>query len=498
MGEERIVPEEHANGSADRPLRRAIAWLLLPALLAAAGCVPLEEDYEGKRLARMSANYTYAASHNPTPESPLTLEKAIEYALQHNLSIRAAELEFAIQNETKSSYYLRMLPSLTVRGGFDTRDKYDASYSETLGSGRRGTSASYSDAKSHRTADVSLVWSLLDFGLSYIRAYQSGENVKISLEQLRRLRQQVAMETAVAYYRAAAAAETVRECASLANAINVQLEVIRQESELRNISEMEEARRSLPFLVGLRRIDDMQSEELNTRANLAKAMGVSRPEDLHFAPVPAAPIAFAAIDDIDALVCRALENRPEMIQGDSKVRITEAEAKAALLQLAPNVNLTAAYNHDTNTFLHYDSWMTAGLSMTWNLLSLPSRIKDLDVAKQRVELELQRERITAASIVMQVHLAGLEIAFTEKRLKNATRIEKTHATILKGVEDSIRDGKSHEADLLLERLRYMSEFANLSRNRADYLAARARMTAALGIDPKPTPDAILLAGAESN
>lgn len=453
-------------------------------LFAVAGCVPTEDDGTGKRIARLSASYEHAQANSPAPESPLTLEAAIRYALLHNLSIRESEIEFAIQHETKSGQYLRMLPSLNVRGAFDSRSKYDASSSQTINGSRRN-SYSTSDDKTHSTADISVVWSLLDFGMHYIRALQNDEKVRISQEQLRRVRQQVAMDTAIAYYRAAAAEDTMRRCASLPRAIEIQLGVIEQEAQMRNISTIEKSKRSLPFLNGLRRIEEIRGEAASAKAQLAKAMGAPRPRDIQLAKNATDMLATHLPDDVDALVALALAKRPEMMAEDSRVRISEAEAKATLLQIAPNVSLSAGYSHDDNSFLLYEDWLTAGISMTWNLLSIPSRVKEHGASKQRVELERHKELVTAASIVMQVHLAAIDLAASARRLAMAERIEATHGDLIRAMAQTIRDGKANEGEVLLERVRYLSEYASFSRARAEHLSARARLAAAVGIDPCP-------------
>ena len=62
----------------------------------------------------------------------------------------------------------------------------------------------------------------------------------------------------------------------------------------------------------------------------------------------------------------AVANRPELREVAYRKRINEQEAHAALLELLPGLNLYAAANFDSNSFLlhnHWQSWLPAARSV---------------------------------------------------------------------------------------------------------------------------------------
>ncbi|MDR0362304.1 MAG: TolC family protein [Planctomycetota bacterium] len=456
-----------------------------------AGCfLAPPADAEADRIGRIDTEIDVVMDSAEAPVGGLTLEAAIDYALCHNLSIRAAEFEYAIVADAKTGAALRMLPSLQANLGVRVRNKYDASTSERLRDGTRYLEPSFSSEKVGYPTDLTMVWSILDFGLSNLRARRAAERECISGQTLRRLRQRIAMDVTIAYYRLLAAGEIMRERASIEEAVRVQLAVFEDEASKRNLSETERACRSLPLLSGLNVLRNLAREREDALTSLARAMGAPRGQSIcaienrdwsaELPPIPAP-------GDVPALYERALAARPEMFKADSDERISALEAKAALLQIAPAVNLTADFAHDAGKFLVYHTWMEAGVRLSWDLLRLPAKFSDVKNARQRAELVDLRRKLTAASVLVQVNLALVELNEIAERMELLDDIESNRRAILRGLEEAMASGKSYGADALDERLRHISDYANRCLVRAEYMAAVARLVSALGIDPHIEP-----------
>ncbi|MCJ7539892.1 MAG: hypothetical protein MUO88_09550, partial [Desulfobacterales bacterium] len=90
----------------------------------------------------------------PVIDGPLTLEDAVEYAIQYNLDAAVTKLERDIQEEAFVGAKLKMLPSLKLGGELGYRDKYNASFSSPL-FGEEGFQAfNYSRDKATRKFDL--------------------------------------------------------------------------------------------------------------------------------------------------------------------------------------------------------------------------------------------------------------------------------------------------------------------------------------------------------
>lgn len=459
-------------------------WLVLLALVAfpaLTGCYVDRQDPGAERLRALPGELEDGSRLLHMPAGSLSLADAVGFAMENNLAIRAAELEYAVEHEIKTGEALKALPSLRAGLGLFGRNKPYASSSESLSSGRQSLEPSFSSENVTNPLDLTVAWSLLDLGLGVVRSRQAGERELIAAQKLRRLRQQIALDVAVAYYRLCAAEEIIERAASLETALRMQLDVFRDGSEARHISDSERARRSAPLLAGLRTLRGHRRERELARANLAKAMGSALPDS--FTPAGDWPRRLPDFNvGPDDLHARALLNRPEMFSADSDVRISLHEARAALLQLAPNVNLSASLQHNGDKFLVYHNWMEAALQVSWDLLRFPAKRREVRTARQRAELADMRRRVTAASIMLQVNLAMVEYAEGRDRLALAEEIEENRLVILRGVEDGAEKGRGHGADILLERLQYLSEAANRCWTLSDCLAARARLLSALGED----------------
>ncbi len=466
-----------------KPAAFAAVSIIAAALFA--GCMPGKVDARRERLLRVDEDARLSTAGRELPEGELTLAAAVDYALLNNLSIRAAELDHAVKSELKHGAVLRMLPTLQASAEYTYRDEPNASWSESLYNHDMSLEPSVSSEQGYRPIRLPLVWSLLDFGLAAIRASQAEEQARISAEALRRLRQQIAMETTIAYYRAWSAQEVVREAGSLEQAARIQLSVNRGEAEKRSLSRSEEAQRAMPLLMGMRSLRDFGKEWQNARIALARAMGAPDAEAIRLPAYTEYALPTVGVD-AELLVSAALANRPEMYQGDGNLRISESEAKAALLQLYPNVRFTAALNQQSDKYLIYHNWMENGVRITWDLLSIPSRLKERSAAQKRVELERMRARVTAASIVVQVNLALWEFRDAADRLNIAAEIAETRKALVSGAEAALAHGKASGADVIVERIRYVSDYAAKCRVRSECMAAHARLAAAMGADPAPT------------
>ncbi len=457
--------------------------------LLSTGCLPPAVDPVQERMAAAQDELMTDTAREAVP-AVVTLATAIDYALRNNLSLRAAELEHAIEREAKAATVLRMLPSLQASVGISERNHHNASSSMGLTTGEQSLIPSFSSERNSRPSDLSLVWSVMDFGMSALRARQAEERIRIAEENMRRLRQQIVMDTTVAYYRLRAAEQIIVRFGSLEKEIADQLAYYRDQVAQRILSENEQARRVMPLLVGLKTLNDLVWERNAAGVNLAKAMGAGSAAALVLASDgdewDAPP---GAEYDREKLFELALSSRPELYRADGETRISTLDARSALLQIYPNVNFTAGAHHDPNRFLVYHSWLEAGVRATWDLLRLPAKIKDAKTAEQRAELTAMRRTVTAASIMVQVTLALLELERTQTRVDYLQAIEDNRRVLISGVEEAIANGKAHQAEALSERIRHMNEYASLAWAKSDHMAAYARLISGLGLDPE-SADAI--------
>ena len=107
---------------------------------------------------------------------PVDLYEAMARALKYNLNARVELMhKMLAQTQLDLSHYA-MLPRLAANAGFDGRNNFPGGVAQSLITGRQVLEPFTSVERNIFSADLSLSWNVLDFGLSYIRAKQAADS----------------------------------------------------------------------------------------------------------------------------------------------------------------------------------------------------------------------------------------------------------------------------------------------------------------------------------
>lgn len=414
----------------------------------------------------------------------LTPEGAVKVALQNNFELRAAEIDILYQEESTRGSMLRLLPRLHTEVMLEGRNHYDASFSQSALDGGRSLDYSYSRDRTQKPAQIALLWNVLDFGAGYLRARQTGERVMQSREQMRRLRQQAALDTRIAYWHAWAAGKNAADAVALMAEIERQISAVRLAREKNILPEAEAVRRELSLLSGMVDAEQwLQAAEM-TKMELARAMGYHQGTGFAFEdePVTDSPLESMMEEDLGELQKRALSCRPELFQGDSLARVSVDDARMAILQMAPNVNLSLALHSNNDSHLFYNDWMVAGVRVGWNLLSLPARLSEKKSAELQTQAIRERNLALSAAILTQTGVAvsgWRQTTVVYERQK--TRLE-SRRSLVEALIKAEKSNQARQADVMQERIRLLSDQASVRMQEAEIRSALARVANALGLD----------------
>ncbi len=446
-----------------------------------AGCDFSQLTPEEDRQA-MVARALEEASVEVSDSQQLTLTETVRLALCNNFDLKAAQLEIAYLEESRRGSMLRLLPQLQAEANLQTRSHPDASYSESM-SGSRALDYSYSRDKFQAPLQGRAIWNVLDFGAGYLRARQTGERVLQSAEQLRRLRQQTAMQAVSAFWRADAAGKNATDAAALVEEMETQLSSIRAARERGILSEAEAARRELAILGGIVEAERWMQEAESAHMELARVLGV-RQDYFNLAADSAEPEWMRSLETMDLaeLQRRALDSRPELFQSDSQARISLDDARLAVLQMAPNVGISMAFEYNDDKHLLYNDWFTAGLRISWNLLSLPARLSDKKSAQMQHEALRQKNLAMSAAILAQVGLARGEWQRAERMHNRMSARLKTRSDLVDSLAMAEKSGQARSAEVLQERIRLLNDRAAARRQAAEIRAAIATLASAIGLE----------------
>src|SRR5688572_29643022 len=177
-------------------------------LTALNGCAVAPKPLTTAELTQQAAADRSVMFRDMTPiDHPLTLAEAMARAIKYNFDARAKSMEEALALRQLDVDKFALLPQLTASAGYVYRDRDLAQSSTSFITGRQSLEPSLSTERNGRTTNLSLSWSLLDFGASYYTAHQNADRALIARERSRKTMHNLLGEVRTAYWRAVAAQE---------------------------------------------------------------------------------------------------------------------------------------------------------------------------------------------------------------------------------------------------------------------------------------------------
>ena len=418
---------------------------------------------------------------------PIDLYEAMARALKYNLEARVELMHKMLADTQLDLSHYAMLPRLAANAGFDGRNNYTGGVARSLLTGREVLEPFTSAQKNIFSADLSLSWNVLDFGLSYIRAKQAADDVLIAEEERRRVANRVMHDVRSAYWRAVSAERILPALKQLDEWVKTALEKAQAVQDEQLSAPLVPLQYKLDLLNTQRYIQQL-FRELNT-ARLELAVLINLPpgqekdlvlmvpdRDSHTIQLPA---------NIEELEARALEARPELRMVDYRRRINAHEAKAAILEMMPSLNLVVGANYSSNSFLFNNHWAAYAARASWNLLSLvryPARAKTIEAQ----DTVLRTQNLALAMAVMsQVHVSVAQVAHAKRERQTAVLYYETQAQITEHTRLAWRTARSSEQALLRERVAQVAAQLRYDAVEAELQTSWASLLSAIGEDVLP-------------
>ena len=185
---------------------------VLFSLLTVSCAIQTEPTTLGERAARASVDKAALFGGQEEIIKPITLYEAIARAIKYNSDQKVALMEqvvaYGIADEASS---IDLLPQLAASGGFSTRSNQLVVSADSVATGRQTLEESYIEDKSVRGAQLQVVYNVLDFGISYVKAKQASDKRYVSEEIRRKSVQQIVHEVRTAFWKAAAAQRIIED-----------------------------------------------------------------------------------------------------------------------------------------------------------------------------------------------------------------------------------------------------------------------------------------------
>ncbi|MBF0627417.1 MAG: TolC family protein [Magnetococcales bacterium] len=377
------------------------------AALSLAGCsvaTPVITPAEQERLAQSDKASLFKDQQGVN--APLTLHEAMARALKFNLDLRLKRLEEVLAWNQEEVARLDMLPRLTAAAGYSARSNENASVSQSLATGMVSTEPTLSREAASVTADFTLGWNLLDFGVSYFQARQEGNRRLIQTEQRRKTAHNLIKDVRFAFWKAVAAQRLEQEIEAIQKSADQAIELARKVENEKLRSPVQSLQFQLGLLEITRQLEKSRAElalakeELATLIHLEPGVNFRLVDDSAAMAIPADLVA-----PVEELERWALMFRPELRIEQYQARIEADETRKAIARLFPGLEFDVGQNYDSSTFQVYQHWAQAGARLSWNLLRTLTGGQQLDLSESREKVVQVRRLVMHMAVVGQTRIA---------------------------------------------------------------------------------------------
>ena len=368
------------------------------------GC-KTSQDYADERAEKASTHFQAAKFRELQQGKALTLKECIGIALKNNLQIRISELEIQVQQELETAEALGMLPRFDINNRFTARSNTPASGSQKLVATGKSYGASYSEEKIINYLNVDLLFSLLDFGLTFYNTRQQADRVLLSKQRKERVAQNLALDVVKAYFKVASAQRAIKMTDSLLEQCRGRYEQIYNLSKQRKITPARAFDESRRFIAMEKKLTDYQRSYENSCVELRTLLGYYPSANIVVDESVLDRLQKFDLPDIATMEQIAILQRPELYEADIQKHINMLECRKMILMMFPNVQLYADWSNSNNKFLYNNSWFELGLRAAYNLLKLPQHVAKYKAYSSQVEAEEMRSYAQAVAVMAQVRIA---------------------------------------------------------------------------------------------
>lgn len=463
-------------------MNKGIALLGASTLFLGA-CATVPEPFTSAELNEAaSRNFAEVDAEQEPVTAPIDLYEAMARALKYNLDYKVELMEIALRERELNLQRYDMLPQLVANAGYAGRNNFSGASSLSLITRRQSLEPSTSQERDLFTADLSLSWDVLDFGLSYVRAKQGADEVLISQERRRKVANRVIEDVRSSYWRAVSAERLLTKLQELESSVTTTLENSERLAERRLSPPLTALTYQRELLEIQAQIRKLQRELVVAKSQLAALMNL-RPGTEFALALPDRTNELPAVNyDGEDMMMTALLNRAELREVSYRQRINARELDAALLSALPSFRGVLGVNVDSNDFLFNNDWINYGARASWNVLNLFRLPAHKKAVRAQDNLLEQRELALTMAVITQVHVARARFGHLSEELDTASRQMAVQDKILDQIRAGHTTGVMSRQTLLREEMNTLVAEVQYDIAYAEAQNAYANLFASMGID----------------
>ena len=483
---------QRANETADkegvrgRNARRNLAYFLGVAAgaLLVAGCALTPKPFttEERWSEAQADREQIFADQEPVTRS-VTLDEAFARALKYNLDGRVKALEEALSVNDLDLARYDLLPKVAIDGLGSTRNRFDASSSESIQTRQQSLVPSTSSDINRFTGDLTLSWSILDFGVSYFAARQEADRVLIAQEERRKAVQALLQDVRRAYWRAAAAQRLTNDVKAAIRAAEGALPAARKVETEGLKSPIDSLRYQKALLDAIRQLETNEQALAVSKDELASLINLP-PGEAYTVAVPSeASMRLEPMKiPVGQMESTALLLNPDIRNASYEARISVAETRKALLKLLPGITLSADPNVDSNSFTVHHYWVAGAARLNGylsNLLTAPLVIPERENAEK---LAVLKRQAMSMAVLAKLHIAYQQYFSSIKEFDRVKQLSSVDQRLYTQIANRTATDVQGDLERILAQASAVDSKLRLFQNYAEAQEALGRLYSTLGVD----------------
>ncbi len=435
-------------------------------------------------LAAMSAG----AQTLPRIDGPLTLEQAVDLALQKNLRVKVAGADARAMDSMRRETLAPFWPQLSANGYFADQRMAPNVYTSAGNTMARNYQVFNSDQT--RDSNFTAMYPLFSGGRDWYTYKAAARRAEAGREMLRGAEVDAAMQARLDYIGVLRESENLRVTADLLRDVDERLRVTREAFTAGRVPRYyvlrDEAERA--NVVQMQAMAQSRAEQalvaLKTTLGVDLASSITPADRLEFAPVAVS---------IDEGIRAAAERQPEIKTAVKQREAAEAEVRAAYGNYFPQVSLSYMYDW---AWMKNRAWesqeegmrmrgdnaegYSVGVVVTLPLFDGLMRENALNTAKARLERAAQAEGLVRQQIAREVNQAALMLAAAEKGIEASRKGLEQAEEDFRVVKERFESGRGIQLEILDAQVALTRARFNAVNALADYHSALAMWVRATG------------------
>lgn len=451
------------------------------------GCATTAVKYDSDNIDAHASDQALRPNAVPMDVTqPLTIDQVRNRTLAHNTDYARAQNRLF---ETVRKAGLRgkdFLPQAYASAAGAWRNNANASVGVKVGENTQNMPSDFYTAQDQAVARANFTtgWDLLEIGLSGFKQNRRNINAYSQNEQNKYYCNRLMVDVENAYWRGVAFEQAEKKSKWLKGRVAYALSLSQERAAENPETKLSELMFQRELIDINRWYESLYRSLLSAKPELARLMNLPAGTefDLKLTRLPA-DLGEIGEQDALTLITTAYKNRPEIRQALYNTELTKLKNQEDLWRHIPTMRLFLSGNGNSNSFLLNQSFATAGVSISWDLLRL-GQIGETKRAGQVVLADTTAQtEILAGAVMAQVMIAREQMHKLDYDLSLAWKALAVQSEITTDLNEAIASGEKPETYLVKEELMRELSFIREQMARAELHTAKARLAQTIGVVP---------------